>query len=298
MLLVTGITGHTGRYFLQELINNNYEGPIRCVVRNTSNTSLLDDSGLKIEKVVGDLGDKEFIERTMSGVDTVMHIYNIHHSPMIVQAAINNQVKRAILVHTTGIYSNFKDASQEYKRVEKKVFELINDTACPTKITILRPTMIYGDMCDSNISKFIKMVDKIRVIPVINKGENLLQPVNARDLGKAYFKVLLSPLETAGKDYDLSGEQPIKMINVLKLISRELNKRTFFISVPLGFGVLIAKFFKAFTRGKVNYVEKIQRMGENRSYQHYKATNDFGYSPIPIEEGIRIEVKEYLGEMK
>ena len=26
MLLVTGITGHTGRYFLQELINNKYEG--------------------------------------------------------------------------------------------------------------------------------------------------------------------------------------------------------------------------------------------------------------------------------
>jgi thioester reductase-like protein len=53
MLLVTGITGHSGSYFLKELINNKYEGPIRCVVRETSDTSLIDNSGLHIEKVVG-----------------------------------------------------------------------------------------------------------------------------------------------------------------------------------------------------------------------------------------------------
>jgi thioester reductase-like protein len=41
MLLVTGITGHTGRYFLKELIDNRYEGPIRCIVRETSDTSML-----------------------------------------------------------------------------------------------------------------------------------------------------------------------------------------------------------------------------------------------------------------
>lgn len=57
MLLVTGITGHSGRYFLQELIKNKYEGIIRCIVRETSDTWMLDNSGLKIEKAVGDLTD-------------------------------------------------------------------------------------------------------------------------------------------------------------------------------------------------------------------------------------------------
>ena len=197
MLLVTGITGHTGRYFLQELINNKYEGPIRCIVRETSNTSLLDNSGLNIEKVIGDLDDPDFIDKVMDGVETVMHIYNIHHSPMIVQAAIKNKVKRAILVHTTGIYSKFKYASEGYKKIEKKITELIKDPQCPTSITILRPSMIYGDLCDRNMSKFIKMVDKLRIMPVINGGNSLIQPVNARDLGKAFFTVLMSPEETA-----------------------------------------------------------------------------------------------------
>jgi len=294
MLLVTGITGHSGRYFLQELINNKYEATIRCVVRKSSDTSLLDNSGLNIEKVVGNLDDVEFISKAMAGVDTVMHIYNIHHSPVIVEAAIRNNVKRVILVHTTGVYSQFKYASEGYKNIEKKVTELSNVPQCPTKITILRPTMIYGDLCDRNMSKFIKMVDKLRIMPVINGGDSLIQPVNARDLGKAFFIVLISPEKLSRKVYDLSGEKPIKRIEVFNLISRELGKKRTFINVPLSIGVLMARVLKAVTLSRIDYVERVQRMGEDLSYSHDDATRDFGYNPISFEEGIQIEVKQYL----
>lgn len=294
MLLVTGITGHTGRYFLQELINNKYEGSIRCVIRETSNTSFLDSSGLNIEKVVGDLNDPDFIDSVMSGVDTVMHIYNIHHSPMIVQSAIKNKVKRAILVHTTGIYSEFKYASEGYKKIEKKIKELRGETKYLTKITILRPSMIYGDLCDRNMSKFIKMIDKLRVMPVINGGNSLIQPVNARDLGKAFFTVLMSPVDSDGDAYDLSGERPIRMIDAFKVISKELNKKTVFISVPINIGVLIARVIRILTLGRFDYIERVQRMGEDRNYSHNNATRDFGFNPMTFEKGIQIEVQEYL----
>ena len=294
MLLVTGITGHTGRCFLQELINHKYEGQIRCIVRETSDTSMLDNSGLNIEKVYGDLNDKEFIRKILNGVDNIMHIYNIHHSPMIVETAIENNVKQAILVHTTGIYSNFKYASQGYKDVEKKVIELTSESNCLTKVTILRPTMIYGDLCDSNMSKFIKMIDKLRVMPVINGGKSLIQPVNARDLGKVFYTVLMSPEKTAGKTYDLSGEKPLQMLEVFKLISDNLNKKITFVSVPLGLGVFLARVAKMVSFGKIDYVERIQRMSEDRSYPHAEAKKDFNYSPMSFEEGIQIEVNQYL----
>ena len=294
MLLVTGITGHTGRYFLQELINNKYEGPIRCIIRESSNTSLLDNSGLNIEKVVGDLDDPGFIDSVMNGVETVLHIYNIHHSPMIVQGAIKNKVKRAILVHTTGIYSEFKYASEGYKKIEQKIKVLISDTKCLTKITILRPSMIYGDLCDKNMSKFIKMIDKLRIMPVINGGNSFIQPVNARDLGKAFYTVFTSPIESDRDAYDLSGERAIRMIEVFRLISKELNKKTVFISVPLSLGVVMARVIKTLSLGRINYIERVQRMGEDRNYSHDAATSDFGYNPMTFEKGIQIEVQEYL----
>ena len=298
MLLVTGITGHTGRYFLQELIDHKYEGPIRCIVRETSDTSMLDNSGLNIEKVYGDLNNKDFVRKAVNGVDNIMHIYNIHHSSMIVEAAIENNAKRAILVHTTGIYSNFKYASQGYKDVEKKVTEMTSKSNCPTKVTILRPTMIYGDLCDSNMSKFIRMIDRLRIMPVINGGKSLIQPVNARDLGKAFYTVLMSPEKTAEKAYDLSGEKPLQMIEVFKMISDSLNKKTIFVSIPLGFGVFWARVAKVFSLGKVDYVEKVQRMAEDRSYSHADAKKDFNYNPMSFEDGIQIEAEQYIRNCK
>jgi uncharacterized protein YbjT (DUF2867 family) len=294
MLLVTGITGHTGKYFLQELINNNYKRPIRCIVRENSDASLLVNSGLNIEKAVGDLNDGEFINKAMIDVDTVMHIYNIHHSPVIVKAATKNGVKRAILVHTTGIYSKYKNASDSYKKTEKEIAELTKGPQCPTIITIIRPTMIYGDLCDRNMSKFIKIVDRFRLMPVINGGNSLIQPVNARDLGKAFYSILMSPEKTSGKAYNLSGSKPIKMIEVFRLISKYMKKKRCFISVPLGFSILMARVLKLLTLARFDYVEKVQRMGEDRSYSHKEATRDFGCNPMSFDEGIQIEVKQNL----
>lgn len=296
MLLVTGITGHTGNFFLQELIDHKYEGAIRCIVREKSDTSLIDKSGLNIEKVFGDLNDKQFISRIMKGVDIIMHIYNIHHSPIMVEVAIENSVRRVILVHTTAIYSNFKEASQVYKDIEKRVYELTSNNDCITKLTILRPSMIYGDLCDNNMSKLIKMVDKMRIIPVINGGKSLIQPVNARDLGKAYYIVLTTPEITVGKSYDLSGELPLEMIDVLEMISINLNKKTIFVSVPLIFGVLLARIIKFFSIRNIDFVEKVQRMTEDRSYSYEDAKCDFGYKPMSFHEGIKIEVKQYCDE--
>ena len=297
MLLVTGITGHSGRYFLQELINNEYEGPIRCIVRKTSDTLLLDNSGLNIEKVIGDLNDQGSMDKAMAGVDTVMHISSIFFSVTVMKAAVKSNVRRAIFVHTTGIYSKYKSASEEYKGIEKAIDNIIEESNASIGLIYLRPTMIYGYINDKNMIVFIKMVDKLRLFPVINHGKNLLQPVNGRDLGKAYFQVLTKSQLMRG-DYILSGDEPISMIDMFKLISEYLDKRTTFISVPMGVSVFMSSIIKAFTLGKIDFVEKVQRMGEDRSFPHDKAMRDFCYKPMSFAEGIQIEIEDYLQKLK
>lgn len=296
MLLVTGITGHSGRYFLHELISNKYEGAIRCIVRSSSDTDELDNCSLDIEKATGDLGDQEFMDSCMVGIDTVLHIGSIFYSATVVGAAAKTNVKRIILVHTTGVYSKYKSASEEYKNIEAKVKEIIIESGALINVTILRPTMIYGNVNDRNMVVFIKMVDKLRIFPVINHGENLLQPVNGRDLGKAYYQVLCKPEKNG--DYILSGEKPITMLDMFKLISNKLGKKTTFVSIPLGFGILMGRFLKIITLGKVDYIEKVQRMGEDRSFPHEAAARDFGYKPMSFADGIEIEVRQYIEKFK
>jgi nucleoside-diphosphate-sugar epimerase len=293
MLLVTGITGRSGEYFVKELINNNYKGIIRCIVRKNSDTSQIDASGLNIKKVVGDLNDQEFMNEVLKDIETVLHIGSITYSIPVVKAAVLNNVQRVILVHTTGIYSKYKSASEEYKSIELTIDKIIKDSNSQVGLVYLRPTMIFGSLNDMNMIIFIKMVDKLRLFPVVAKGKNLLQPVNRRDLGNAYFQILVKS-EILYGDYILSGERPLSTIEIFKLISDGLNKKTNFISFPLGPCVICARLIKLSTLGKIDYVEKVQRMGEDRNFPHELAYNDFGYQPMPFEEGLNIEIQEYL----
>lgn len=293
MLLVTGITGHSGEYFLQELIKNGYTGKIRCIVRESSDTGILDKSDLDIEKIVGDLNDQEFMDNALNGVDTVVHIASIFYSVGLMKAAIKNKVRRAILVHTTGIYSKYKSASEEYKCIENTISQLVLDGKSDIGVVYLRPTMIYGYTNDKNMIVFIKMVDKLRLFPVIDRGKSLLQPVNGRDLGKAYYKVLKNE-EIMSGDYILSGDKPIEMVEMFKLISKIIDKKTIFINVPLGLGVFMAKSLYYLTFKKIDFVEKVQRMGEDRSFPHEEARVAFDYNTMSLEDGLKLEIEEYL----
>lgn len=291
-LLVTGITGHSGKFFLHELINNKYEGKVRCIVRSNSDTSLIDSSGLNIEKIVADLDDQEFMNKAMLGVDTVLHIGSIFYSVKVMNAAVKCNVRRAILVHTTGIYSKYKSASEEYKNIELSIAKIIDESHSPIGLIYLRPTMIFGYVNDRNMIVFIKMTDKLRLLPIIDQGKSLLQPVNGRDLGKGYYQLLSTP-EIMHGDYILSGERPITMREMFMLISEKLKKNTTFLSIPLSLGEFMARALNICTLGKINYIEKVQRMGEDRSFPHETARLDFGYQPMPFADGLEIEVREY-----
>jgi nucleoside-diphosphate-sugar epimerase len=293
MLAVTGITGHTGGFFLEELVKNQYPGKIRCLVRTAARAERLLASGLDAEILSGSLDDEHTIRELLTGADTVVHIANIHFSPAILRIGRECGVKRFVLVHTTGIYSRFKAASQEYIEIEEQILPLM----ARENITILRPTMIFGDLNDYNISKFIRFVDALPVLPVVGSGAALVQPVNARDLGRALYRVLENE-GTFGKAYDLSGEKAVSIRQLYRLIARELGKKRLILGLPMGLCVFGAKTIRCLTFGRLDLVERVQRMGEDRSYSHRAAELDFGYDPEPFETGLRREVRAYLARKK
>ncbi len=290
ILAVTGITGHTGRFFLKELETHSFQGVVRCLVRASSDTSMLDKSSLCIEKIVGDNTDYQSLLQLTKDADAVMHIFSIHQSVLILRAAIENNVPRVIMVHTTGVYSKYKMASGEYARIESEI-DTILETA-DTDVTILRPTMIFGDMCDHNISKFIRMVDRYPVMPEIDRGIGKIRPVNARDLAKAYYTVCMTS-RLPELRYDLSGERTLTLHELFCLIGGYLGKKVHHFSCPMWLGSFGARLVRTATIGKVDVVEKVLRMGEDRDYGHDAATRDFGYEPEEFNTGLKREVEEY-----
>ncbi|MEO2075943.1 MAG: NAD(P)-dependent oxidoreductase [Bacillus sp. (in: firmicutes)] len=290
MLYVTGITGHTGKWFLQRLIEEKYQGKIRCVVRETSDTTILDEAELDIEKVYGSLDDPQFLESSMVGVETVVHISSIVFSKNVVEAAIINQVKWAVLVHTTGRYSKYKSASEEYVRIEDEILLKRDQIG----ITVLRPTMIYGSSGDRNMYKLVDYLFRRKFFPMFGKGDNLMQPVHARDLGNAYYDVLVNKERTFNQAYNLAGGSPIKYIDLVRCVSTTLARNNTIVKIPLWVSILAARIYNALNKNAIISVEQVLRIQEDKAFPYDEATADFDYRPVSFAEGIVGEVEEYL----
>lgn len=291
MIAVTGITGHSGRFLLRQFEDNNYPGTIRCFVRGSTDTGLLEQSGLDIQIFPGDIQNLEDLTRFVDGADTVIHIAGIWRTLKLLEAISRvDSVRHVILVHTTGIYSKHKMASGEYKEIEQEMQKYLD---AGMNITILRPTMIFGDMKDHNISKFIRMAAKLPVMPEINHGRGLIQPVNARDLGQAYYKAAMVE-RLPQLSYNISGERALSIHELMELIGGYMGRKMRFISLPMGLGVFGAKAVKLLSGGKLDLVEKVLRLGEDRNFSHADAARDFGYQPDSFNLGLQREVKEFM----
>ncbi len=187
------------------------------------------------------------------------------------------------------------------RQIEARIRKLVEEYRGKGRniaMTILRPTMIYGDLQDKNVSVFIKMVDKLRFFPTVNGARYDLQPVWCKDLGDAYYDVMQNWETTQNKEYILSGKEPIQLRRMFEVMAKQLGVKNVFISCPYPIAYAGACVIYFLTFKKIDYREKVQRLVEPRAYSHGKATKDFGYNPVSFEVGVQEEIKMYRNTVK
>ena len=130
ILALTGVTGKKSGGVLAENIAKHisdvkelFPDGIRAIARETSNTSYLKKNIPGIEICRGELTDVSFLKDAFRNADTVLHLAGIHWSHEVVEAAAFCKVRRLILIHTTGIYSKYKEAGEEYRQIDAFVYD-------------------------------------------------------------------------------------------------------------------------------------------------------------------------------
>ena len=288
-LLVTGASGHSAKYFFKRLEAENYEKTIKCLIREDSDIEHLRRINLNLKFIRTDFGCYETLKNSMAGVKTILHIAHISISPIVVQAGAAAGVNWFICVHTTGRYSKFKSASAEYIEIEDGLLNTYPN------LTILRPTLIYGSKMDQNMWRLIGFIDSYNLFPVFGSGKNLMQPVCAEDLGNAYFEVLQNRATTFGNQYNLPGKDRVSYLCILKEISSALDKKIFFLHIPIWLSLTGAYLLNILLGSKFPIsVEQVRRMTEDKVFTFEDAHRDFGYSPTGFKDGIRREVAEFM----
>jgi nucleoside-diphosphate-sugar epimerase len=74
--------------------------------------------------------------------------------------------------------------------------------------TILRPTLIYAEGRDTNITPLSRLIRKFRFMPLVGGGSGLRQPVHAEDLAVGAIAAALSPA-AENNIYSLPGGETI-----------------------------------------------------------------------------------------
>lgn len=315
-VVITGITGKSGQYFLKHLVKEReqlkeYRFILLCrktgeYSKNTTGYTLvqkaLKKEGCNISLMEADLENPEEVRKIFAEpVYMLIHAASVKLSMNIVPIALEAGVDNYILVHTTGIYSKYKAAGEEYRQIEKKIDGLkrrYQDRGRKIAITILRPTMIYGDLNDKNVSTFIKMVDTLRIFPTVNGARYDLQPVWCGDLGKAYFDVMINWEVTKDKEYILSGGAPIQLREMFQVMAKQLHVKNVFVSCPFPIAYAGAWVIYLASLKNIDMREKVQRLVEPRAFGHEEATKDFGYAPVTFDVGVRKEIQMYRKDRK
>ncbi len=288
-ILLTGASGNSAYFFLKKLEKEKFKKVITVLTRSRSKNSYFKKFNLKFKILNGNINNKKFLLKSLNKIDTVLHTANIENSEKIIEAGNKKKVKWFILVHSTMVFS--KNSSPRIKnriRIEKEILKKNSN------ITILSPTMIYGTSRDINMSRLINFMDKFKIFPVFGNGENYMQPLYIKDLANSYFDVIRFKNKTFNKRYILAGKEPIKYINILRIIEKKLNKKIYFIKIPLNLSLLLIKICEIIFFGKLHInTSQVKRLSEDKIYDYTNAKKDFLFKPKTFKEGIEIQIKNY-----
>jgi nucleoside-diphosphate-sugar epimerase len=142
---------------------------------------------------------------------------------------------------------------------------------------ILRPTLIYGDEYDKNISVIKGFIRRFGFFPIFGNASGLRQPVHVKDVASVSIAALQSTVING--EYNISGGETLSYRLMVSRLFEEVYQKPRFIRIPLTvFRCAVAglRFFPKFRHWSYTMA---QRMNQDHVFDHSDATRDFGYSP-------------------
>lgn len=142
--------------------------------------------------------------------------------------------------------------------------------------TILRPTLIYVEGRDQNVSRLASVIRKLGFLPLAGRGEGLRQPVHADDLATAALAAAAAPA-AAGRAYDVPGGETLTYRKMVERIFEGLDRRPRIIAVPETLWALGLTLASPFIPGATANMGA--RMSEDLTFDPEPARRDFGWNP-------------------
>lgn len=142
--------------------------------------------------------------------------------------------------------------------------------------TILRPTLIYVEGRDANVSRLAGLIRRFKVLPLSGRGEGLRQPVHADDLAGGAIAAAGAPA-ARNRAYDLVGGETLTYRAMAERIYAGLGRRPLILPLPAWLFRLLLTLAKPFYPGAT--ATMADRMAQDLTFDDAAARADFGWAP-------------------
>jgi UDP-glucose 4-epimerase len=281
-ILITGTNGYLGNSFINQY-QNKY---------TFERFSLLNQ---KIEDI--DFDNIDTILHCAALVhQKVEHSYekyyeiNVDYSVKLAKLAKQNGVKQFLFISTIAVYGANEEKLNENTNcdpitpygkskleAEKQLVELNDDSFI---VSIIRPPMIYGKNAPGNIDSLVKLVKKLPIIP-LGRIKNKRSFMSIQNLCYLINEVMTQ--QKAGM-FLASDDESLSTSNLIKLISKNLDKKVYLIKIP---------FFESL-------LKILKPSFHKRLYRSLEVDNTITKeklnlkNPYGVEDGIRLMIKEEI----
>jgi uncharacterized protein YbjT (DUF2867 family) len=268
--LVVGATGIVGSYIVRHLVETGV-----CPLALSRN--LHQDA--RIEWIQGDL----IAPATLPAIDCAT-LYCTAEIGLLADALpyiLTPSLRRVVAFTSTSIVTKIESGIPAERELLQRLAEgerrlIANCEQLGISWTILRPTLIYAEGRDGNVSRLARLIRKFGVLPLMGSGTGLRQPVHAEDLAAGAIQAAASDA-AINKTYALPGGETLSYGEMVGRIFDELHKRRRIIPLPpwmwrIGFAVAKPFFPNA-------NVAMGDRMAKDMVFDGAPAIRDFGWNP-------------------
>lgn len=279
-ILMTGATGNTGLLVLQRLLALQPDRPVLALVRSTTDTSVLRQLGVPWHLCNLD-EPGTYLDRVQEG-DLLLETANLRHARTMLPALAGAGVKRAFCVTTTGVFSVHHSYSALYREIEDEM------RRSAVAVTLLRPSMIYGNARDHNMHKLLRFIARVPVYPVFGSGRAQMQPVHVEDLAEGIVQAVI---RDAHGEFNLAGPEALPYTQIVDEAFRAVGRRGVMVFVPVGPIALLAGLLEKVPRFPVKR-EQIIRLQEDKVFDITGSRQQLQFTPRPFATGIAQEAEQ------
>lgn len=249
--LITGATGFIGGRLVEKLCLEN-QSQVNALIRTPANA--INIGRFPISMFPGDIMDYDSLNEAMENIDTVFHCAhyfagdveaNRQATKHVLNAAINQQVKRIIVLSTADVYDTTngntineqhplkKTSNNSYVKSKLAVEGVCRDffDKYQVPVVLIQPTVVYGPWCPAWTVRIFNLLQS-GIFPLVDNGNGFCNTIYIDDLVDLIIRAGKQP-GVEGETFIASNKQPLTWKEFFGHFEAILGeKRTIDLSMP------------------------------------------------------------------